>query len=73
MTLYPESDYDGGSDSASHFLKPFVPLVVSPQKRRQRSTFSDRTSSNRHYGSGVSFPLSIYALSSCLEPVLELW
>ena len=53
---YPESDYDGGSDSASHFLKPFVPLVVSPQKRRQRSTLSDRTSSNRHYGSGVSFP-----------------
>ena len=69
-----ESDYDAGSDSASHFLKPFVPLALSPQKRRQRSRsiFSDHTSSNRHYGSGVCFPLSTYA-SSRLESVLELW
>lgn len=69
-----ESDYDAGSDSASHFLQPFVPLAVSPQKRRQRSRsiFSDRISSNRHYGPGVCFPLSTYA-SSRLESVLELW
>ena len=30
-----DSDYDGGSDSGSYFLQPFVPLDVrvSPQKR----------------------------------------
>ena len=72
---FQESDYDGGSDSASHFLKPFVPLAVSPQKLKQcqRSIFADRTSSNHHYGSNVQFPLPIYPLSPCLELVLELW
>lgn len=59
-----DSDYDGGSDSGSYFLQPFVPLDVrvSPQKRRQRSTFSDRTSSHHYYGSGVRFPYR-YAFS----------
>ena len=57
-----ESDYDGGSDSASQLLKPFIPLGVSPQKARrglqqfrQRSILSDRDlgSSNRYYFSSV--------------------
>ena len=71
---FQESDYNGGSDSASHFLKPFVPLT-SPQKLKQHqwSIFADHTSSNRHYGSSVWFPMPIYALSPCLELVLELW
>lgn len=60
-----ESDYDGGSDSASQLLKPFIPLGVSPQKARrglhigqqprQRSILSDRDlgSSSRYYLSSV--------------------
>ena len=61
-----DSEYDGGSDSASQLLRPFIPLGASPQntrrqpqpRARQRSILSERDlgSSKHYYVSSVCFP-----------------
>jgi hypothetical protein len=57
-----ESDYDDGSDSASHLLRPFIPVSPRRQQPRQRSILSDRehSSSSRYYLSNACFPCICY-------------